>query len=117
MGAILVGVSALLGVAFIAPGAPGSDGAQAAKSTKIKLGDNFFSPTAKKIKKGTRAKFKWTGNNPHNVTLKKGPGKKFKSKTTSSNGVNFARKFKKRGTYKIFCTIHPTTMNLRLRVK
>ena len=116
-GGILVIVSALAGAILLAPGATGSEGARAAKSTKVTVGDNFYSPTAKTIKKGTRAKFNWTGANRHNVRLKKGPGKKFKSKTTRSTGVNFARKFKKRGTYRIFCSIHPDQMNLTLKVK
>ena len=102
---------------MLVPGAGASEGAQSAKSTTITVGDNFYSPTAKTISKGSRAKFKWTGSNRHNVRLKKGPGKKFKSKTTRSNGVNFTRKFKKRGTYKIFCSIHPDQMNLTLKVK
>ena len=112
----MVVASALLGAVFLASGATGSDGAQAAKSIKVTVGDNFYSPSAITISKGTRAKFNWTGGNRHNVRLKKGPGKKFRSKTTRSNGVNYKRKFKKRGTYKLFCSIHSDEMNLTLKV-
>ena len=113
---ILIVVVGLLGAVLVAPGATGSGGAQAAAKT-ITVGDNFFAPSSTKSKKRKKVKFNWTGSNPHNITLKKGPGKKFKSKTTSSTGVNYKRKFKKRGTYEIFCTIHPVTMNLTLTVK
>lgn len=88
------------------------------KSAKIKVGNNFFSPTKKTVKRGTVVKFKWTGGGaPHNVTKKSGPAGKFKSKTTAAGGVHFKKKFKRAGTYKIFCTIHPNSMNLKLRVK
>ena len=107
---------AVIGVVALAPSAPGSPTAEVAKRTKVKLGDNFFNPTSRSIKKGTRVNFKWTGNNIHNVKLKKGPGKKFKSGETSTKGVNLVQKFKKRGTYKIVCTIHPVEMKLKLKV-
>ncbi|MGI8726137.1 MAG: cupredoxin domain-containing protein, partial [Solirubrobacterales bacterium] len=84
------------------------------KSTKITVGNNFFSPEKKTINKGTKVKFKWAGGVPHDVTKKKGPGGKFQSDLTSESGVNFKQKFKKPGTYRIFCTIHPDSMNLRL---
>ena len=115
-GAIVIAVAGLLGAVLLSGGA-GAGTADVAKRTQVKLGDNFFKPTSKSVKKGTRVRFKWTQGNRHNVTLRKGPGKKFASKTTSAKGVNFSRKFKKRGTYKLRCTIHPTQMNLKLKVK
>jgi plastocyanin len=120
--------TALLGSGAVAAGksaSPGADagisastGAEAAgKRARVKLGDNFYRPTKKTISKGTKVSFKWTGSNRHDVTLKKGPGKKFASRTTRKKGVNFTRRFKKPGTYRIFCTIHPDQMHLRLKVK
>lgn len=100
----------LLAVALLAPGTAG-----AGKGTRIKLGDNFFKPKSKQVKKGAKVRFAWTGKNRHNVTLRKGPGN-FASKTTGKKGVNFTRRFKKRGTYKIYCTIHPKPMKLNLKV-
>lgn len=86
------------------------------KSTKITVGNNFFDPTKKSIKKGTLVKFKWTGGAPHNVTKTRGPGGKIASKTTSSSGVQFRKKFKQKGKYKFICTIHPE-MKLTLKVR
>lgn len=88
------------------------------KSTRITVGNNFFSPKKKTVKKGTKVKFKWEGGGaPHDVTKKKGPRGKFQSDLTSQSGVNFKKKFKKPGTYRIFCTIHPDSMKLRLKVR
>jgi plastocyanin len=92
------------------------------KVVKVKVADDFYSPTKVKIRKGSKVKWKWdsTNGNPHNVTLRKGPKKvkkkKFRS-ATGSVGIKFNRKFKKPGTYKFYCTIHPTTMQMTVKVK
>lgn len=91
--------------------------AMAAPKTTVLLGDNFFKPAGKTVRRGTKVRFKWIGNRTHNVTKRRGPGARFKSRTTSSRGVNFAKKFEKRGTYKLICTIHPRTMRLTLKVR
>ena len=100
---VAVGVLALLG-----------SGAAAAATT-IKVDDNFFAPHKKTVSSGTKVKFKWVGSNSHNVTKTKGPGGSFASETTSRKGVNFTKKFKKSGTYKLVCTIHQG-MDMKLKV-
>lgn len=106
-------------IAVLAAGALGAETAAAKGSkTTVKVGNNFFDPEKKKIRKGTNVRFKWSGGGPvHNVTKKRGPAGKFASETTSSKGVNFSRRFKQRGTYRLLCTIHPSQMNLKLTVK
>jgi plastocyanin len=89
--------------------------AAAGGSTAIKVGDNFFKPTSKTVSKGTKVKFRWIGHHKHNVIKKRGPGESFASPTTRQRGVNFAKRFKKRGSYKIICTIHDK-MKLSLKV-
>lgn len=92
-------------------------GIAAAAPTTVKLGDNFFAPAKKTVRKGTKVRFKWIGDNPHNVTKRRGPGRRFASRTTSARGVNFAKRFKKRGTYRLICTVHPEEMRLKLTVR
>jgi len=91
--------------------------ANGAPKTTVKLGDNFFKPSVKSVKRGTKVRFKWVGNRPHNVTKRSGPGGSFSSRTTSARGVNFAKRFAKKGTYRLICTIHPTTMRMKLTVR
>jgi plastocyanin len=92
-------------------------GSGAARGNTIKVGDDFFSPTSKTVSAGTTVKFNWVGtSNDHNVTKTSGPGKAFSSETTSSPGLNYQHKFKKPGTYKMICTIHPDSMKLKLKV-
>ena len=95
----LAAVAAL--VALLVPAGGG-----AAAGTTVKLGDNFFSPERKSVSKGTTVRFKWIGSNDHNVVKQRGPGGSFASETTDEPGVNFTKKFKKTGKYKLVCTLH-----------
>ena len=88
----------------------------ASAATTVTIGDNFFAPSSKTIAAGTKVRFNWTGNRRHNVKKKRGPGGAFKSVTTRSNGVNFAKTFNKTGVYRLICTIHPEEMKLKLTV-
>jgi plastocyanin len=92
--------------------------APAAAATKnVKVGDYYYvrsgKPPTVKVKKGTVVKWNFRGREAHNVVAKSGPAR-FQSalKRTGS----FKRKMKKRGTYKIVCTIHPPDMKMTLKV-
>lgn len=104
----LIAVSALMVVPWL--------GGTAGAATTIALGDNFFAPSSKTIASGTKVRFNWTGSRRHNVTKKRGPGGGFSSATTRSNGIRFAKTFSKRGVYRLYCTIHPEEMKLKLTV-
>lgn len=91
--------------------------AMAAPKTTVFVGDNFFKPRGKVVRRGTIVRFRWIGNRTHNVVKRRGPGPRFRSRTTRRRGVNFAKRFKRRGAYKLVCTIHPRTMRLTLRVR
>jgi plastocyanin len=92
-------------------------GLAGAAGTTVKLGDNFFDPDRKTIAKGTRVRFKWIGEEEHNVVKKRGPGPGFASETTDVPGVNFTKRFKRAGRYRLVCTIHPEDMKMTLRVR
>jgi plastocyanin len=109
----------------------------AGKTKTVKVVDDFFTPTTLKVKKNTKVKWKWdsSNTNSHNVTLSKGPkgvkkGCKTKGKdayspliskcnksSTGAVGIKFVKKMNKPGTYKFFCTIHPTVMKMTVKVK
>ena len=84
----------------------------ATKSVGVK--DDFFTKKSLTVSKGTRVKWKWQGSAPHNVTVRKGP-KKFRSSTKSSG--TYSKKLRKRGTYRLVCTVHSPDMKMTLRVK
>jgi plastocyanin len=106
-----------LPIAVLALLVPLAVASPAMAATTVKLGDNFFAPSSKTIARGAKVRFRWIGNRAHNVKKRRGPGGGFKSRTTSRDGINFAKRFTKRGTYKLICTIHPETMRLTLRVR
>jgi plastocyanin len=64
-----------------------------------------------KIRKGGTVKWIWADGAPHNV---KGPG--FTSKTVSGKGKSYSHKFGKKGTFKIYCQVHPSSMKTKVVV-
>jgi plastocyanin len=83
--------------------------AQALASTPVswKVGTN----KTVKIKKGGTVKWIWADGAPHNV---KGPG--FVSKTRTGKGTTYSHRFGKKGTFKIICQVHPTSMKTVVKV-
>jgi plastocyanin len=89
---------------------------------KVKVADDFYSPTKLTIKVGDKVNFVWSPTNveTHNVTLVSGPKGVNKKQFTSLDGstnFHFERTFTVPGKYHFQCTIHPTMMNLFLTVK
>lgn len=91
----------------------------APSATRVKIGDNYFVrssgvPTVT-VSKGTRVKWVWRGSSLHNVTVVRGPAR-FRS--TSKTSGTYTKRLRKRGTYKIICTIHGRRdQKMRLVVK
>jgi plastocyanin len=76
-------------------------------ATRIRVGDNYFVrasgvPTVK-VDKGTRVKWVFRGDSPHNVKVSSGPVSFGSSNKTSGS---FARTMTKKGTYRIYCSVH-----------
>jgi plastocyanin len=96
-------VLAVAGTAVFAPQAP----AQRANNVTI-TGTTFvnyaFSPKTVKIAKGKTVHWSWNSNAPHNVTFVKGT----KHSATGAQ-ESYRRTFKKKGTYKYFCSVHDFT--------
>jgi plastocyanin len=96
-----------LAVPFAAPAASGGSGAQSAKTERISVKDDRFSPKSASIRRGTKVVWSWKGQNPHNVRFRKVPSgvKRPKGSETQDSG-RFARTFRSRGRYRYVCTIH-----------
>jgi plastocyanin len=109
-----IAIVAAIGAIALVPALGGI--ASGAPKATVKLGDNFFNPSSKRVTTGTTVRFRWVGSRRHNVKKRRGPGGGFKSRTTRARGVNFAKRFTRAGTYRLVCTIHPETMRLKLTV-
>jgi plastocyanin len=83
----------------------------------LKVGDDYYvragSPPTVTVKKNTKVTWKWVGRDMHNVAVSKGPVK-FNSSFKKSG--TYSRTMRKRGTYKIICTIHQPDMRMTLKV-
>jgi len=82
-------------------------------ATVVKVDDDVFRPASLTVKKGTSVRWKWVGDDPHNVVVTKGP---VKFRSSNKDSGTYTRKMRKRGTYTIVCTIHDG-MDMKLRVK
>jgi plastocyanin len=84
-----------------------------AATKTIKLVDNKYSPASASVARGTTVVFKWAGKNPHNIVVVKGP---VKFQTGVKTKGTYKRKFTRKGSYSIVCTIH-SGMTLTLKVR
>jgi plastocyanin len=73
-------------------------------SSPVKVADNFYSVKHLVIGKGAKVTWKWTGYLDHNVAVRSGPAK-FRSRTQARG--SYSHVFTKRGTYNLYCTVHP----------
>jgi plastocyanin len=128
----VVALLAIFALGVPAIGTAGKGGGGKPKTAKVKVYDDYFSKNKLKIKTNTKVNFKWdkSNGNTHNVTFKSGPkgvkrskpcakGKIEKCNTSASGaiGINFGPTFDKKGTYKFLCTVHPTTMEIKVVVE
>jgi plastocyanin len=84
----------------------------------VRVDDNYFvrsgsAPTVT-VSKGTVVKWRWRGSRRHNVAVQTGPTY-FRSATKRSG--RFKKTMRRRGSYRIVCTIHEPDMRMRLVVE
>ena len=95
--------------------------AQGAARKTVRLGDNYFAPKRLKVKRNTTITWRWPSfdqaGDVHDVKLKSGPKgvKRFHSEAAATD-YTFKRTLRKRGTYKIVCTLHEE-MRMTIRVR
>jgi plastocyanin len=125
-------VALLAAIAALAVGAV-LTGVGTARSTKprvVRVCDNYYAPKAcdgsevgkVRIRKRGKVKWDWTPVfNVHNVTLKSAPRgvrkSRFRSQTTANPDYHFTKRFRKPGTYRFICTIHPSQMQMKVVVR
>ena len=86
------------------------------KPPTVTVGSNFYAPSFKTVKSGSKVRFKWEGGSfeVHDVNVEKGPTK-FRSPLQA--GGTFTSKKLKAGRYTLFCSQHPEEMRLSFKVK
>jgi plastocyanin len=103
----LLPVAAAFAALAIWPVTGGAGTAVDAKTKRVSVKDDSFSPRTARVAVGGKVTWVWRGDNDHNVRFRKVPAgaKRPKGSSTQSSG-RFSRTFRKRGTYRYVCTIH-----------
>lgn len=104
------------GALLTAGAAAGAAKAPKGKTRTVGVASDFYDPGKLTIRVGDTIRWKWhsTGLSLHDVTVDSGP-ESFHSPTQA--GGTFAHRFKKAGTYKLYCTQHEDTMTATVVVK
>ena len=88
-----------------------------AATRTVRLGDDWFvresGSRTVTVDRGTRVRWRWTGDNPHNVVVRRGPVR-FQSALKRSG--SYRKTLRRRGTYRIVCSIHQPDMRMTLVV-
>jgi hypothetical protein len=77
-------------------------------------GDFRYGHQRLSLRRGTSFRWRFMGRERHDVTLASGPVG-FASQSVSSGSFSF--RFTRRGTYKLFCSLHPTRMTQIINVR
>lgn len=80
----------------------------------IRVRDFSFDQERIRVARGATVRWRVEGSNLHNVTVASGP-RGFSSSNMGA-GRTFRAKLKTPGTYRLFCTVHPTEMVQEIRV-
>jgi plastocyanin len=81
----------------------------ATKTVRVRQ-PNRWASSSVSIRTGDTVRWTWSGGPPHNVT-----GSGFKSRTAAR--LTYRRTFRRRGSYRIVCTVHRNTMRMTVRVR
>jgi plastocyanin len=81
----------------------------------IDVGDLYFSEPNVRIRRGSRLSWRFGGELLHNLTLANGPVAI--GTDNLDDGREYGRTFRRPGTYRLFCSLHPVQMTERLIVE
>jgi plastocyanin len=76
--------------------------------------DFAFSSERIRVARGTRLRWKFEDTTLHNITVANGP--RGFSSPNLGGGRSYRAKLDTSGTYRLFCTIHPTVMTQEIKV-
>jgi plastocyanin len=101
-------------IALIVAVLAGSLSSQAFGATRtVRVADDVFRPARVTVSRGDTVTWRWTGRDQHNVQVRSGPAR-FQSALKRSG--TYSKKLRKRGTYRIVCSIHQPDMRMTVVV-
>ncbi len=81
----------------------------------VDVGDRFFSKPNIEVDKGAELRWRFNGSELHNLTLANGP--LGIGSPNLDDERTYSRKLTKKGTYRLFCALHPVDMQERVVVR
>lgn len=87
-----------------------------AATPEVKVKDDFFKPKKVEINKGGKVLWRWKGENPHNVAGMKPGRSTIAFRSAIKTDGKYSHKFRKVGTWKILCEVHPVDMRMKVVV-
>ena len=81
----------------------------------IRVTDFRYARQRLRVRRGTSLRWRFDGAFLHNVTVANGP-RGFSSKNLDG-GRSFRHRFGVPGTYRLYCTLHPTQMTMEVKVR
>jgi plastocyanin len=88
-----------------------------ARTRSVSVRDNLFSPRSLTIKRNDIVRFVWRGRNPHNITTRSRPRGGTRVTASARRTGTYRKRFTRRGTYRLLCTIHAPDMRMTVRVR
>jgi plastocyanin len=80
----------------------------------VVVGDRFFARPNIEVQKGAEVEWDFKGGELHNVTLANGPVAI--GSPNLDDDRTFAKRMNRKGTYRLFCALHPVEMQERVVV-
>ena len=110
----VVAVATAAAAAIITAAALAVPGTEAAATRTVKVDDYRFSPASITVRRNTKVRWVWVGSASHDVETRSGPAD-FGSEVMTKG--SYSRTFKKKGVYRIDCSLHSSVMRMTVRVK
>jgi hypothetical protein len=85
-------------------------------ATPLRVGDMFFRPARVRARVGQTVSWRFGGAVPHTVTVANGP-RGFSTLYTGQTRGTYSFTPTVKGTYRLTCLVHPTTMGQTLQVR
>jgi len=84
---------------------------------RVSVRDNVFAPKSISIKRNDLIRFVWTGDNQHNVVTTRRPRGAARVTIGTRRRGAVRKRFTRRGTYRLLCSIHAPSMVMTVRVR